>query len=184
MNTSPPRYSTLFSTIYDEAAPVGSLGRGAHYSVLRCAEWHDVTCAPLLVAEVHDFAVIWDEDHDERVIAVAEQLYIEGLLSPVQFIGERKGCLTVIVAAKFYWSGTEDDINVYKARVRSIAEGVDTDPWSSDVGMFDRSPGSPHQNEYHGLIMADDHRVKTYLANIDSLWSLGTRPHVRRTSGL
>ena len=98
-----PVYSHLLSCIYDEPEPIGHIGRGAHYSVFRCAESRDVSWSPVSPAQVHDFAVIWDEDHDTRVIAVAEALYAEGVLAPVQFIGERKGNLTVILAAKFFY---------------------------------------------------------------------------------
>lgn len=103
MAAQAPAYSHLFSCIYDEAEPIGRIGRGTHYSIFRAAEWHDVMRRPLPVAQVHDFAVVWDEDHDTRVIEVVEKLYMKSLLSPVQFIGERKGSLNVIVAAKFYF---------------------------------------------------------------------------------
>jgi hypothetical protein len=42
----------------------------------------------------------------------------EQLLSPIQFIGERKGTLTAIVAAKFYHA----DIRVKSRRVHKEAE--------------------------------------------------------------
>ncbi|ERJ17484.1 hypothetical protein SSPSH_003696 [Salinisphaera shabanensis E1L3A] len=176
-NAPPQRYSTLFSTLYDEPAPVGTLGRGAHYSVLRCAEWLNVVREPLQHPQIHDFAVIWDEDHDTRVIQVAEQLYVEGLLSPVQFIGERKASLTVVVAAKFYFHGSEKVIQNYESRIIQIVEDLAFDTWNAEVGMFDRSPGSPHQNDARAIIAAEEHRVQTYLSNIDSLWALGTKPY-------
>lgn len=171
-----PSYSSLFSCLYDEQEPIGSLGRGTHYSVFRAVEWLDVCRQPLTLPQVHDFAVIWDEDHDTRVIPVIEQIYMAGLLSPVQFIGERKGTLTVVVAARFYFHGMESNIQDYASLVNKIAQNASGDAWPADVGMFDRHPGSDHQNETHGLIMADDHRVQTYLRNIDSLWGLGTYP--------
>ena len=86
-----PAYSTLFCCLYNESAPIGSIGRGCHYSVFRSVEWLDVTRSPLELPEMHDFAVIWDEDHDTRVINVIERIYLSGLLSPIQFVGERKG---------------------------------------------------------------------------------------------
>jgi len=179
MTTPYQRYSTLFSTIYDQQNPVGHLGRGTHYSVFRCAEWLDVTRTPLTTAEIHDFAVIWDEDHDARIFAVIEQMYMEGLLAPVQFIGERKGFLTVIVAAKFYWwGGDESSIQRYKDAIERIAQNVQDDPWPSEVGMFDRHPGSDHQNDPKGIIAADDRKVMAYLSNIDNLWHIGTKPYV------
>lgn len=174
MAIAPPRYSTLFSCLYDEPAPVGKLGRGTHYSIFRSVEWLDVVRRPLAVPQVHDFAVIWDEDHDERVIDAVEGLYMAGLLSPIQFIGERKGFLTVIVAAKFYYSGTEADTQAYVNAVEAIGQSLD-DAWTTEVGMFDRAPGNPHQNNPGGIIADQGRRVQTYLENIDGLWRLGTK---------
>lgn len=176
-----PSYSTLFSTIHDEQHPVGNLGRGTHYSVLRSVEWLDVERTPLSVPQVHDFAVIWDEDHDTRVIQAIEDIYMAGLLSPVQFIGERKGALNVIVAAKYYFSGSEADTQRYQQAINEIAQSQD-DPWPAEVGSFDRVPMGEHQCIVGGIINSDEHRVLTYLRNIDSLWSLGTKsfgPKVR-----
>jgi hypothetical protein len=174
MAVAPPRYSTLFSCLYDEPAPVGRLGRGAHYSIFRSVEWLDVTRRPLTLPQVHDFAVIWDEDHDERIIEAVERLYMAGLLSPVQFIGERKGMLTVILAARFYFSGTEADTQAYVHAVEAIGHSL-ADAWSTDVGIFDRAPGNPHQNDPRGIISDQGRRVRTYLENIDGLWGLGTK---------
>ena len=117
--------------------------------------------------------MIWDEDHDTRVIEAIEQIYMSGLLSPVQFIGERKGGLTVIVAAKFYYVETQN----YESLIEDISQGLD-DPWPANVGSFDRSPGSPHQCFIEYLIQADEHRALTYLRNIDSLWNLGTKDYL------
>jgi hypothetical protein len=176
-----PVYSTLLSCLHDEPEPVGQLGRGTHYSVFRSVEWLDVVRAPLTVPQVHDFAVIWDEDHDTRIIDIIESIYMMGLLSPIQFIGERKGTLTVIVAAKFYFAHSDANLEAYVRRLNEISQKPNHgDSWPTEVGMFDRSPGSPHQTELHGLIAADDHRVITYLRNIDSLWGLGTKPFVPR----
>lgn len=176
-----PAYSTLFSCLYDEPEPIGHLGRGTHYSVFRSVEWLDVVRTPLTVPQVHDFAVIWDEDHDARVIDAIENIYMAGLLSPVQFIGERKGNLSVIVAAKFYWAHSQDTLNAYIQQLNNISGSLNHgDSWKTEVGMFDRSPGSPHQTDLQGLIMADDHRVITYVRNIDSLWNLGTKPFIPR----
>lgn len=174
MHTHLPRYSTLLSTIYDEPEPVGKIGRGAHYSVLRCAEWFDVTRAPLAHAQIHDFAVIWDEDHDTRVIQVIEQLYIEGLLSPIQFIGERKGTLTVIVASSFYYSAY-NVIQDYILRIENIADTLEFDSWGAEVGVFNKNPDSPRNTTSKYIIQDSDDRVQTYLKNIDSLWNLGTK---------
>ena len=180
MNT--PTYSSLFACLHDEPAPVGHLGRGTHYSIFRSVEWLDVVRSPLRLPQIHDFAVIWDEDHDTRVIEVIEDIYMAGLLSPVQFIGERKGTLTVIVAAKFYWADTQPDTDEYTKQLNDISANTNNrDSWPVELGMFDRSPAyPPHQTEVEGLISADEHKVVTYLRNIDSLWSLGTKDYVSK----
>lgn len=171
-----PVYSSLFTCLHDEPEPVGSLGRGTHYSVLRSVEWLDVTRARLEKPQVHDFAVIWDEDHDTRVIDAVEAIYMQGLLSPVQFVGERKGHLTVIVAAKFYWAISQGELDNYQAALRRIAETATGDSWNFELGFFDRSPLDPnHQTELRSIIAAEEHRVINYLRTVDSLWSLGTK---------
>jgi hypothetical protein len=179
------QYSTLFACLYDEPEPIGSLGRGTHYSIFRSIEWLDVMRKPLAKPEVHDFAVVWDEDHDIRVIEAVERIYMAGLLSPIQFIGERKGGLTAIVAAKFYWSRSEAESGSYAREIEDISQGLISgigDSWPSEVGCFDRSPGNPHQNFAKRIIAAEEHRVTTYLTNIDSLWRLGTKPYVPKVS--
>lgn len=177
-----PIYSTLFSCLYDEPSPIGHLGRGTHYSVFRSVEWLDVTRTAVEPPQIHDFAVIWDEDHDTRIIETIEAIYMAGLLSPIQFIGERKGTLTVIVAAKFYFWKSDANLKSYERQLQKICETPGHgDSWELEVGMFDRSPGSPHQTELHGLISADNHRVITYLRNIDSLWGLGTKQFTQKS---
>lgn len=173
-----PAYSTLFTCLHDEPEPIGSgnLGRGTHYSVFRSVEWLDVVRAPLQKPQIHDFAVVWDEDHDTRVIQAVEAIYMAGLLSPIQFIGERKGTLTVIVAAKFYWIGKEADIEAYTQAVQDVVTHLGHgDYWHVEVGMFDRAPGNPHQNKPCALIQDKENRVLPYLLTIDALWSLGTK---------
>jgi hypothetical protein len=171
-----PVYSTLFQCHYDQPDPIGCLGRGAHYSIFRCVERFDVTLQPASPLQIHDFAVIWDEDHDERIIHAVECLYMHDLLAPVQFIGERKGVLTVILAARG-WSFMPMQLDEYKRLAQNaINQMPHGDRWPLEIGMFDRSPGNPHQNFFENLIMADDHKVYAYLLTIDTLWGLGTRP--------
>lgn len=167
------QYSNLFSCLYDEARPVGQLGRGTHYSVMRAVEWRDVDMNPVQQGQIHDFAVVWDEDHDERIIDAIEHIYLSGLLSPVQFIGERKGTLTVIVAAKYYFGNYAADD--YANAINEIAQGMPGDPWHAVIGMFDRRLGSQHQTDPETLINDNQERVITYLRNIDNLWTLGTK---------
>lgn len=175
--TDIPAYSTLLSCIYDEQEPIGNLGRGTHYSVLRSIEWLDVTRQRLPVPEIHDFAVVWDEDHDTRVIPVIERIYMAGLLSPIQFIGERKGGLTVIVAARFYFAGSENETELYRQAIEQATNLDNNDCWNVTLGSFDRQLGSPQQTFPESLINADETKVITYLRNIDNLWNIGSKPY-------
>lgn len=174
---STPSYSTIVSCLHDESMPVGNIGCGSHYSIFRTVEWLDVGRNRLARPEVHDFAVIWDQDHDSRVIKVIERIYLAGLLSPILFIGERKAGLTVIVAAKFSFGLDERGMESYKRELKSaVQEAVPDDLWSVEIGWFDSSPNSPHQPDLKKLIFDDEYRSITYVRNIDSLWNLGNRP--------
>jgi hypothetical protein len=176
-----PAYSHLISCIHDEPEPIGSIGRGTHYSVFRAAEWHDVMRRPLTKAQVHDFAVIWDEDHDTRVIEAVEKLYMKSLLSPVQFIGERKGSLSIIVAAKFFFGVSNAERDAYRLAVRAEASLIWNDSWSVEIGSFDRSELDDRIDTISIIQEHNDFKVKTYLRNIDALWGLGTRDYVPPT---
>lgn len=169
-------YSHHFSCLHDEQEPVGNIGRGSHYSVFRTAEWRDVVRDPLEQAQVHDFAVIWDEDHDERVIDVAERIYMAGLFSPIQFIGERKGSLNVVFAARFRFHHPEEIFQKWERDIQRIASDVDGDSWNVNFGRFDKNlfEGGPHQTEPGYIIQDTEARAIAYLRHIDNLWNLGT----------
>lgn len=161
-------YSPFFQTLHDETKPVGKIGRGAHYSILRAVTWHDTLLQPLEHASFLDFAVIWDEDHDTRIIEAIEQLYFEGLLGPVKLIGERKGCLTILLAPEFLEESSSGAIESYLNRLRERGQrGVAGDLWTVDV---DCVPGNLS-------IIADTmEKVATYTACLLMLWDLGIKP--------
>lgn len=177
--TQTPIYSPLLQCLYDEPEERGNMGRGCHYSVFRTAEWFDVIGNPVKQAHMHDFAVIWDEDHDERVIEAIERLYLAGLLFPVQYIGERKGGITLILAAKYYWLIEDDN---YREKVEHIMSNeLSADCWPVEIGMFDKALVDgvhPHQTDYMGFIADTPKRVDTYIRHIDNLWNIGSRPYV------
>ena len=81
------KYSRFFETLYDEQEDTGKIGRGCHYSILR---------AQYKKSDFFYFAVIWDEDHDERVLECLEWLYEMKLLHHYLLVGERKGGFTAI----------------------------------------------------------------------------------------
>ncbi len=170
-------YSYLFSCLYDQPAPVGRLGRGVHYSVFRSTQWRAINADHLTAPRIHDFAIIWDEDHDERVIRVAERLHMEGLLWPVVFMGERKGEVTLLLD---YFGGPE----VFAGnagwidKIRKVAACADeTDHWHVEIGMyqrlFDIEAGS--QTDPKRIIPEESERVVPFLQAIDVLWQIGYR---------
>lgn len=148
------QYSHFFSTLHDEQTAVGKLGRGTHYSVLRTAlldkpepQWHD-------------FAVVWDEDHDTRIIWVIEQLHIQRLLRDVLAIGERKGSVTIITATP---------------RPNNQLLTVSEHGWNPPGDFF--SSCVEHIDAATGMLINDDEdRVRAYVKGIAALWRLGTRP--------
>lgn len=163
-------YSSLFSVIHDEKQPVGHIGRGTHYSVLSCVQWTDQFMEPHASghAEIQKFAVLWDEDHDERIIPVLEAAYIQSLMAPVKFIGERKGHLTVMVDSVF-WSFCSTKREYVRAWEK-LAGSVPDDSWSCEVRPDEEKAES-------GIIHPGGEKATVYLKNIENLWSLGIAPY-------
>lgn len=167
-----PIYSTLFQCLYDQDEPV--VRHFGHYSIFRAVDSRDVSQTPMSLPRVHDFAVIWDEDHDKRIILVIEELLMAGLLPGIQFLGEHKGELTVILAAKTYF---EIDVEKFRSRVANLTR-INGDVWNVRVGMFDNSIGSlrsAHQCEFEEILGLHDEKTHAYLLSIDSMWLLGTK---------
>lgn len=162
-------YSPFFQTLYDEQEPVGHLGRGTHYSVLRAIVFHDNLGKPLPEthykgpdAKFHDFAVIWDEDHDIRVIEAIQKMYAAGVLPFFSIIGERKAMLTALAASE------SDMLRSYASlQVEQICSNIYNDYWTTEVGVFTRPSG---------IISANPQDEVLYLANINMLWQLGSKP--------
>ena len=161
-------YSPFFQTLHDETQPVGHLGRGTHYSVLRVPIWQDEWLNPSVQGSLLDFAVIWDEDHDERVIDVIETMYFGGLLAPVRFIGERKGSLSVLINEKTVEAWDRAALKDYRDAVSDVGRSLE-DPWPAMVDAVSSSNRS--------IIHAPDENVTLYLQNIHMLWLLGIKPN-------
>lgn len=169
-------YSPFFQILHDERSPVGNLGRGTHYSVVRTilpvVEEADAKSVEEQIfggsrrrqLQILDLAIIWDEDHDERVWNVIERLHAAGLLAPVRFIGERKGNITVICDPTMdYSSGGFSRYCQLIERETWAAEG---DEWSVEVleGIGDGSGQ---------IIHAPKASVDAYLRGIEASWTLG-----------
>jgi len=179
------RYSEILHCLHDEEEPHGRIGRGTHCSIFRIVTWHDTRGRICPRASIQDFGVVWDEDHDPRVIGVAERMYVAGLMYPVLYIGERKGVLTVALCREFAEEASEAELDDYKEKVRSIARSIHLDEggedsWSAQFVAFengDRGRNTPvpdaTTSELSNLIGDDHFKVDTYLRNIDNLWSLG-----------
>jgi hypothetical protein len=173
-------YSPFFETLHDERAPVGRLGRGTHYSVVRTVlpvwsgsdpahvEEETLGGARRSRLELFDLAIIWDEDHDERVWGVIQRLHVAGLLAPVRFIGERKGNITILLAPEFDYG--DSDSGVYEQLVERVVDGDAGDSWALEI--------------HHGItgdcgiIHAEAELVEAYLRGIQACWKLGPCPWV------
>lgn len=149
-----PRYSTLFQTVYDEQEPVVGIGRGCHYSILRAKDntRKDVNA-------YFDFAVLWDEDHDKRVIPVLEALYQKKLLVNYVVVGERKGGLTAVLKP-----------NRQKTSYTSVPELLfaEGDPWSGATKTIKEVGDGRLTN---GTLQKE---VEDYINGIIAKWHLGT----------
>ncbi len=154
-------YSPFFQPLHDETQPVGHFGRGTHYSVLRVPIWHDERLQPLAQGELLDFAIIWDEDHDDRVIEPIEEMYFAGLLAPVRFIGERKGTLSVLIdSPSAAWD--EKTRRHYHAAVNRISQSLD-DPWPVIVDPVGGLRGET------SIVQGAAEDIATYLKHIQLL---------------
>lgn len=167
-------YSQLFITIHDESQPVGNIGRGTHYSILRARQFFDNTATLQVPFKNQDFCIIWDEDHDVRVLQVVEQLYLKNMLSPVLFIGERKGGVYVLLDRTIY--NNRQLYNEFAANLDDIAQNLD-DPWCSDVGYMDIV--TKEIGNSRSLIQDDEEKAIIYLNNINNLWSLGQKKFIK-----
>lgn len=175
MTTQPfTPYSSIFKCLCDERNPL--IPSYFHYSVFRSYEYRNVCNEPVDKPLIHDFAILWDDDHDERVIKAAENIYLSGLMSPIQFIGEHKGELTIIVAAKAWFSFEEPE--AYVQAVRNAAFRVGDDQWTVKAGMFDSSDRNfnlRHQTDLSQILGIDPVVEHTHILSINDRWELGTK---------
>ncbi|MBD2292650.1 hypothetical protein H6G06_03910 [Anabaena sphaerica FACHB-251] len=161
------KYLEFFKTLHDEVAPTGYLGRGSHYSVLRSVVWHDNLQHPLTKPVYHDLAIIWDEDHDIRVIEVVKLLYFAGLITPAIIVGERKGSFTLLVSEQTVEEAGKKWLSRYQQAIEEITQSLD-DPWSAEVASIN--------SRDHGIINDNYEKVSQYLQTINMLWQLGIKP--------
>jgi len=164
-------YSKIFSLIYDQNGPIGHIGQGTHYSIFRYSTWHSNTLDNYKNPLMHDFCIIWDEDHDIRIMSVIEKIYEQGLLSPVRFIGERKGGITLIIDADLA-SLSKSVSHEYESNINEISSDyqLHNDSWSANIGFIKDNKFSGH---YSGIIQGPHQETDVYLENINNMWKLG-----------
>jgi len=158
------KYSEFFQTLHDEQTPTGNLGRGTHYSILRAVVFQDGEGKALSEAEFCDFAVIWDEDHDPRVIEAIQRIYIAGLLPRFAIFGERKGCFTAVITGEF---SDESERSRLSERIHAITTNLENDSWPG-LSVELESPDNK-------IIADKPERVSLYLDNLIMLWELGLK---------
>jgi hypothetical protein len=158
----------------------GRRWRGTHYSVLRAIVFHNRLGKPLTKGYCVNFAVIWDEDHDTRVMEPIEEIYCRGLLSSFAMFGESKGFFTAILEehlGRYLQApkgrtilGTKERIEFLPTEINAICQSLD-DPWPSKVvGLGSANNPIIAKNP---LISDDDENVSLYLKNLEMLWRLG-----------
>jgi hypothetical protein len=136
-------YSSAIQCIYDQKEAIGPHCFGLHYSIFRAvthqAMTYDIKLKRLSKTDLklHDFAVIWDCDHDTRVIDLVEILYLKGLLYPVLFIEEQKAHVTISIDFNFIETVSGWGTDGYKKIVEEIVENLPHgDAWSVSFEIF------------------------------------------------
>ena len=104
--------------------------RNQDFTVYRVPVWNDQRCERSDHGMSHDFAIVWDEDRDQRVFQVVDKLYWKGLLSGVYALGESEGVLSLVTEPG---KPTPDRIQ------RQLGDTVELvgDVWSVQVGPMD-----------------------------------------------
>lgn len=150
-------YSNFFETLYDEEKPIG-IDIDFHYSILQA-----------VVLSTHDrmklfrFGVIWDEDHDSRIIDTIEEIYFAGLLPHFLFFYERKGNFFAITRKRIYSRGKE----YLTEKIDKITQSQD-DPWETHIIR-----GIDDADNLHGTPTAKERfDIKNYLKNIKLMWRM------------
>jgi hypothetical protein len=160
------KYSDFFQTLHDERTRTGNLGRGTHYSILRAVVFGDSAGKPTAQAQFADFAVIWDEDHDDRVIEAIEKTYFAGILPNFLMFGERKGILTAVLADGITEPKRLIDLDT---QLNGITKHLlAQDSWVAQAFPLDHYPHNP-------IIDGSSENVKLYLSNLKMLWELGLK---------
>ncbi len=118
--------------------------------------------------------MIWDEDHDLRIITAIERLHSQSLLTHALFIGERKGTFTLLVDGSYYGRITDYRKDLLRRQVARQVASIGGDHWQVAIGSF--SPvGINDETIMESIIDADDSKIEAYLRRIGVKWCLGTK---------
>lgn len=173
------KYSPLLPCIYDEPAPTGSIGRGTHYSVVQALSWRSSNGELHKKAALQNVAIIWDEDHDLRIIPCLEALLMAGLLHAISLIGERKGGVTIVLNSMAAVDMDEDQKRKYQEEITQVInEVVSTkheDFWAITFGEMTETPSLStrgHEIFHRDLIQDEVQKIETYIRNINNLWNI------------
>lgn len=161
-------YSQIFETMHDEKKAVGNIGNGSHYSVLRTPSWFDDCKLLLKEPMIQDFAIIWDKDHDCRVIEFVEHMYMKNLLSPVLFVGERNKHLSVLVSPLLKETLSELEFEAFVFSVVELAKNQ-YEPCTAEVCVYGDTQSVLQ------IIDSSRENVELYLKNIHMLLDLGLK---------
>ena len=148
----------FFNVLYDEPAPTSDFGGGAHVSVYSAIVFPDGK------ASEHRFAVIWDRDHDTRILDVVERVYRAGILHNFIFFGERKGHQLSERSATEKSKGFEDRLH---RDLTAAASDVGGDNWS--VKMC----GASYAQAAGDILDASHDQGELYLRYLRMVWKLG-----------
>lgn len=132
-------------------------------------------------ASVQNVAIIWDEDHDERIIACVEALLRAGLLYAVSMIGERKGSVTIVLTSMSAARLSDNQKRAYLEEVTQVINDVvdvkHNDSWVITFGEMTDTPSLRLMGRdifHQSLIQdGDEQKIDTYVRNIDYLWDIG-----------
>jgi hypothetical protein len=158
-------YSPYFETIYDDP----------NHSILRAR----VTDTKILAAMntqalYYDFCLIWDDDHDTRVIEVIEKLYDNRMLFSLDFVGEREAFFTGTIRSDMFHQQSIEYWEKFGSRLEAVTQGLELDPWASEIAWVE---DDVIYNMYYGMIDQSKHYYPEArdLKSIREDWRLGVK---------
>lgn len=180
MSIKPLIHPSLFSCLHEEPAHSNSLDREVHHSVFRAALGLKLNGVRKNKIYVQDFAVLWDEDHDKRVILVAEALLVENMFSHVLFIGEREGSLSLVLNTDTIGENFDEDR--YIKRVEDVCcKSNGGDYWPCELYGMSRVSSilteTYTESNIGGLLNDGEESTLAYLRSIDAVWRLGVKSY-------